>query len=452
MIREIVNFIAPIQIAFKPVLLFAILFFSYRTVIKGDKVAGLVFYYCLVTIVDQYMQEGIKIFPGLNEGRIYYSEVLWIFLMGQEIFRRKMRHTKNHFWAKILFSFFIITLFLQLFNPNTTTYYALRLFRREIFPQVTAFFLAINGFEKTEDYDRFYRYMIALVIFVLIYMLWQKYRDIEVLKSLLLDKSGIHRAIKHGRNGSHFINPNILGEFIALMLPGYLFLVLKYRKFEVFIVILILLFLLSQTQSRSGVLSCTIGGLLICLGASDKKRMLKYLVLSVFVIMLFMPGFISKITDRFSEDNMEREFSTDTTSRYNTWVQTAQLIFKYPLGIGFGEDNFMRRASEFVLNQDELLDNPHNSHLYIIVIGGFQSFFLWFILLSLYILQSLKTWRKDRDTIVWAMAVGVFSFLFAISFSPSIMVPHVSVLFWLLLGASFSYCTQISNFEVSDNQ
>lgn len=442
----ILRLIQPVQITFIPLILGFAGYLLYLVFKRDDKPAGLALYLGLTVVVDSYMVQGLFL-PGLEKGSIKYSELLWcvLFIKDKEL-RQYFSSliTKRYFRLFLIFIFFM---FIASFKSQTIQE-GIFFFRRAIFPQILAFSIAITGFQKNEDYIRFFNYLSALLFLCALYIIWLRFLNVTIVRSPTMYTSQFARNIQQGRYGSFFGNPNYLGCFIILITPVYAILSLKKHTLRYLYLanILLLIFMLSQTGSR-GPLICWIGALFV-LGIIRIKKIYKLVpkvIALFFIFAIVMPGVVDTLTRRFDIEGIQEELqATETVGRGFVWQITAEMIASNPLGIGLGENNYLDAAIEHIRKNNYqvygefTLDNPHNSYLQIAIMGGLQCLIPFVMILLAFIRHSRRIYRKSDTDLFAGIFAGLIGYSVAMANEPVMLKPMVANLYWINLGLAIS--------------
>jgi O-antigen ligase len=455
-VTTIIEILSPLYVLFIPAFLIAGLILLYRTLARNDRPAGLVLYIGTVMILDSYMQSGLFI-PGFQQGSIKYSEIVWLMLFLQD--RKRKINIDRALGKKIaLFvSLYIILLFVAACRTGDLTQ-GIFYFRSNILPQFLAFYIAVRGLEKRDDYQRFFAYLTILLLFITIFHLWLVFADTLILESDTFYSESFQRNLAERRYGSIFGNPNALGVLVVLLLPVNLTFLLSGKKYRAifFFNVLNLIFLLSQTRSRGPMLAMVPAlGMLFVLRPKHYKKLVGYVLLGSIVFSLTMPGIVSQMTRRLRSQGISREFNQQEDSyigRTFLWKSTLRIIRDHPLGIGLSDEKFVDmmmdwKYSKGVISDESSrhADNPHNSLLEIAVKAGVPALVIFLIILYLFFKEAIKSYVRNRDDIVLGIGISIFAYVIAINSEPIMFRPWVANLFWIVMGLGISRIAQEGN-------
>jgi O-antigen ligase len=299
-----------------------------------------------------------------------------------------------------------------------------------------------------------------VVLVVALFDFWDIFFDRWLLHSdsLFTPKYWLNR--QHGRFGSVFLNPNMLGAFTVLVFPATFIWAQNesnwWRRFYAWGGLLALVFCLVETQSRGPMLALAIALMMLTVGPCggvSRTRRIGFLGALVVVFALFMPGFYDHAIQRFAEAELDKEMTTeDGRTRETVWGYARLMIEDHPLaGIGFGEKQFVKAIDALGFRDkygEEPLDNPHNSYLQMAVYAGIPALAAFLLAnLALVWRAAWVSWRNadDRTTqSVFGSVVGIAGFLAVIYPDMHMFTPAVSPVYWVFFGLLLSLTTTIS--------
>lgn len=199
----------------------------WRVVFRKDIAVGLVLYLALVIMVDGFFNTGIFL-PGLEKGSIRYSEVCVFFLLINRPAVAPDRLASRAVPA--LVGLYFVLLFVSTLRSDPVMAGIFE-FRRLIVPQMLALLVAKRGLVSLNDYRRFFVCLTTLAIIVGMFTFWDLFFDRWILKSDMLYKPEYWMNRKHGRYGSLFLNPNLMGAFVVLVFPAVFVWTLNEQRF-----------------------------------------------------------------------------------------------------------------------------------------------------------------------------------------------------------------------------
>lgn len=210
-----------------------------------------------------------------------------------------------------------------------------------------------------------------------------------------------------------FISPNILGGYLAMIIP--LALTFKNRS----LLILPLFFALLLTRSLGALLSLSLAlTLYYFLEGKFKKR-------NIFILLVLLAaiGTIFIARTQIHKEHLQPLFST--IMRLNYWEGTLAVIKSHPL-TGTGLGNFNLAYSRY----------SHNSYLQLWAETGILGIisFIWLVIIILK--RGLKNLRESPDKARSAALICcAFVFLIHNLIDFTFFLPEVSLIWWVILGA-----------------
>jgi O-antigen ligase len=324
-------------------------------------------------------------------------------------------------------------------------------FRRYFVPQIVAFIVAYRGFEKSEDYSRFLLFFVILLIIIGTFTFWDLFFDRWILKSGKLHDKIYWGSRKNGRFGSLFLNPNYMGAFAVLTIPVVFIraLVEKETGKRIFcwLGVLALVFAFIETQSRGpmlGILVALFFFIVVPVKRFSFAKKVSYLLLLLAVLYLFMPGFFTHSTERFSM--IDKETSDDHKSRYSVWEYTVEIIKEYPFfGVGLGEVQYKKYMYKFGFRSEFLerpLDNAHNSYLQIAVHAGIPAVLIFILINILLVKRGIFAvsgyGEREISLYLLGLIAGLLGFLACLIPDMFMFTATVGPSYWVMTGLIFS--------------
>ncbi|MBU2257825.1 MAG: O-antigen ligase family protein, partial [Candidatus Omnitrophica bacterium] len=209
-----------------------------------------------------------------------------------------------------------------------------------------------------------------------------------------------------------FVTPNILGGYLAMVIP----LAFIEKKHSWVIIPLFLALLLTGSLGALVSLFCGLVLYLYLKTKGTKKKLVLILALSAIVTLVFI------LRSLAGKQHLTPLFST--TMRLNYWLNTLKIIAAYPL-FGTGPGNFNLIDSRYA----------HNSYLQIWAELGILSLvsFIWLAITGLkQALRSVSDKINNRITICLISSAAIFLIHNLADFS--FFLPEASFLWWIILG------------------
>ena len=217
----------------------------------------------------------------------------------------------------------------------------------------------------------------------------------------------------HGRlenvGPSDAFEANELGILLASILPFTLPYILKGKKYEKVICILMIPLILNVfafTLSRSALVSL-IGSFLVVALLSRNIKVLKSIIVVAIVgapLLLYLadPSWFERVSSLWKTDtSSEQGVNVLSSGRWETWIESYRMLQDYPFGAGPGG---YRALSRFYIS--DLTYHPeaeygvraaHNSYLLVLVEQGFLGFGIFLIICFSIISKLLKSASRIKQ-------------------------------------------------------
>ncbi len=304
------------------------------------------------------------------------------------------------------------------------------------FSYILFYFVLVGTMSNRKKWQALVVSFVLVSCLVALYGIVQNFTGINSAQSWV--DSDMFQSIKT-RVYSTFDNPNVLGEFLVIMIPTTAALIWANKKLGHKIiytfVILCLCACIVFTWSRGSWLGVMLAVALFLL-VMDKRWALAGIV-GIFAIP-FVLGSNSAIADRIlSIGNLE---DTSTAYRVSIWQASVQLIKDFWIsGIGLGSDAFSMIYPKYALAGANFALHSHNLFLQIWVEMGIIGIVSFFALIVAFIRQSfsLLVYRKRGGicaTLILASAAGVLGYLFQ-GLADNVWYNYKMLfIFWIVIG------------------
>lgn len=247
-------------------------------------------------------------------------------------------------------------------------------------------------------------------------------------------------------------NPNVLGEYLLLMLPLSAVFMLcdkknMFSKYSYSVIFAVLALCLVFTQSRGCWLGFILSALIfICL---YEGRLFALAPAIILLLPFVLPETI--INRLMSIGNME---DTSTSYRVYIWFGTIALLKDYWLGgIGMGEGAFSK-VYPFYSYNGITAPHSHNLFLQLTVEGGVMTLVVFIAVILIFISAMAKIYRKTRkhsleNTLSLALGAGVLGFMLQSMFDYTFYNYRVMAIFimYLAIGAVLKFLLKESAYE-----
>ena len=357
-------------------------------------------------------------FPYLNIG---YSAALLVFLLAWTIFKgiplTEIQPLKR---PLVLFCLaLIISVIFSTFKLNSFI---------ELYRYVSAMllFLIITNLDH-ENRTRVARILVFAGLAIALFGVYQRFFGFkDILGYLTNQNSPTSFAldyISRKRVFYPFVTPNILGGYLAMILP--LALIFKDRNW----LIIPLSFALLLTQSIGALLSLFSAVLIyFSFRGKLKKREIIFLIgLILIIACVFMA--------RISAQKEHTKPIISILMRLNYWKEALMVIEKSPLtGVGLG--NFFITPSLFA----------HNSFLQIWAEMGILGIIAFIWLSGKVLVVAFKAIKKSgykKEVIL--LLIANLTFLFNNVMDFSFFLPEVMLVWWVILGLLYADCALMEN-------
>ena len=282
--------------------------------------------------------------------------------------------------------------------------------------------------------------LLAVSGFVALYGVYQNFAGISGTASWVDQE--MFKDIKT-RVYSTFGNPNVLGEFLVMMIPLSLAVLWKSKtdgqKFIYAAVFLALAACMIFTWSRGAWLGVMLAGGLFLL-ITDKR----WALLAVFGVMMLpmLLGSDSAIANRILSIGNTKD--TSTAYRVSIWQASLTMIRDFWIsGIGLGSDAFSMIYPKYALAGANFALHSHNLFLQIMVESGMMGIITFLLLVIAFIRRNLSgliySRRSSlRGAVAIALTAGILGFLFQ-GLTDNVWYNYKMVLiFWIVLALASS--------------
>lgn len=247
-------------------------------------------------------------------------------------------------------------------------------------------------------------------------------------------------------------NPNVLGEYLLLVLPVSAVFMCRYKKDElpkwIYIGITVLLFLcLILTQSRGCWLGFMLAAVVFVTFSNGKLWGLLPIVLAVLPFVI-----PQTVVDRLmSIGNMD---DSSTSYRVFIWFGTFAMLKHFWLGgIGMGEAAF-NSVYPFYSYNAVIAPHSHNLFLQLITESGITALVLFIVVMLVFIKKMVVVYDKDKRTSISSLSAlafisGILGFLLQSMFDYTFYNYRVMAMFFMFtaMGMSLKYLSAPSETE-----
>jgi len=304
------------------------------------------------------------------------------------------------------------------------------------------FFVLINQIESKKELKVFLNLLLLGAFFVSLYGIYQ-YLVGTPLPAGWVDVEQ-NPAIRT-RVYSVFGNPNVLANYLVLLIPFSFALLLGTKKIAAkisyFALAAMLCLTLLLTFSRGGWLGLLVGLLVFAL--LKDRRMLILILIGLLAGAALLPDVFLQ---RLSTIGSPRD--TSNAYRIRVWQESMGIVEDFPLtGVGLGHEAFMRIYPLYMLDREKSPFHTHNSYLQILVETGIIGLIVFLWLLASYFKRGLKAVASCRDQELKYLMIASMSATVGILTQGIgdviIYLPKITILFWLNIALLF-LCIKIA--------
>ncbi|MBR5871804.1 MAG: O-antigen ligase family protein [Clostridia bacterium] len=297
------------------------------------------------------------------------------------------------------------------------------------------YFLVVNLIRSSEWLIRCYYAVLSAAIIVALYGIYQNF--FGGAATTWLDTT-MFKDIS-GRVVSTFENPNVLAEYLIMILPisiaGFLTAKSASQRLLFLFMAGILGGCLVFTWSRGAWLGFLIAMMLFLLMYSKKFLVIGLLGIPAIPLLPFILP--ASITNRFlSIGNLG---DTSTSYRVHIWEGTFNMLEDHFLGgIGIGVNVFQKVYPRYALSAIEAAPHSHNLYLQILVETGILGLFLFMVFLLIFVRYNFTFFTKYLPQKTRLFCAALFCGILAVlaqGMTDYIWYNYrVYLIFWLLIG------------------
>ncbi len=292
-------------------------------------------------------------------------------------------------------------------------------------------FVMINSVKTKKDFNIIVTVLVFSASLVALYGLYQYVVGVEIEAAWvdLENNPGMRTRVY-----SVFNNPNILAEYLVMIIPMSVALFWYSKKLSKKIIFLgltlIMILTLVLTQSRGGWIGFAFSALVFIL-LIEKRLLLTLVPISIGGVFLLPDSIINRI---LSIGNLR---DSSNAYRISMWEITSDIIRdNWLAGVGFGHLPFKQTFETYIRTMPTF--HAHNTYLQTAAemgIPGLVAFLLFLFTLFKYGINKLV---KQDDKYIRVMAAGVLSGLGGVLFHGLVenilYLPRIIFTFWIMVS------------------
>ena len=292
-------------------------------------------------------------------------------------------------------------------------------------------FVMINSVNKRQDFNIIVTVLVFSATLVALYGLYQFVVGVEVDKAWLDVKNnpGITTRVY-----SVFNNPNILAEYLVMIIPLSVSLFWYSKKLSKKIIFLgttlIMVLALVLTSSRGGWIGFAFSALVFIL-LIEKRLLLTLIPITIGGLFLLPDSIINRI---MSIANLS---DSSNAYRITMWEITSEIIRDYWVaGVGFGHLPFKQTFETYIRTMPTF--HAHNTYLETAAEMGIPGLLAFLLFLFVLFKYGIKELVKQDDKYIRVMSAGVLSGLAGVLFHGLVenilYLPRIIFTFWIMVS------------------
>ena len=298
------------------------------------------------------------------------------------------------------------------------------------------FFVLINQLQTKKELHTYLNFALAGALLVALYGIYQ-YIFGAPMQSGWVDAT--RNPLIGVRVYSFFGNPNVMAEYLILIIPFGIALFFSVRNIFCKLLYLgvtgLLALSLLLTLSRGGALGL-LAALFIFALLKD-RRIIIVLLLVVLIAAAVMPAVFLQ---RFA--TIGNPMDSSNAYRLTVWKETVQMIKDFPLtGVGLGYQAYQKVYPYYMLDRTKRPFHSHNTALQSLAETGIIGFLAFFWLMAGAGKRGLQALRRSDDNYLKHITMAALAALAGILTQGLgeviIYLPKITMLFWLTVALIF---------------
>lgn len=208
------------------------------------------------------------------------------------------------------------------------------------------------------------------------------------------------------RVGSTFENPNVLGEYLVLVIPAAIAMLWGQKswisRFATLGLIAIMLACLVYTYSRGAYI-----GLMLALALFAVLRDRRFVILGIIGVLMLPFVLPASVINRFA--SIGNLSDTSSSYRISVWLGSLKLVKDYWLsGIGLGLEPFKLVYPKYSLNA-AYAHHSHNIYIQLLIENGIAGFLTFLAMMVVYYKTMLAGFFKTKDSFISTFMIAIAS-------------------------------------------
>ena len=304
-----------------------------------------------------------------------------------------------------ILDYFVVLFGIVLFYSSITSYTpGNSIFSLSIYAAYILFYFILVNTVKTRK--QLYGLLALLVVTTSITSLYglYQYKTVGATAEAWVD-TALFEDIK-ARVGSTFENPNVLGEYLVLIIPAAIAMLWGQKGWISKLVTLgltgIMLICLVYTYSRGAYI-----GLMLAFALFAVLRDRRFIILGIIGLMLLPFVLPASVINRFT--SIGNLSDTSSSYRISVWIGSLKLALDYwASGIGLGLEPFKLIYPKYSLNA-AYAHHSHNIYIQLLIEMGISGLLMFFAMVVVYYKTLLAGFFKTRDKFISTFMIAVAS-------------------------------------------
>jgi len=292
-------------------------------------------------------------------------------------------------------------------------------------------FVIANSITNKKDFNIIVTILVFSATLVALYGLYQYVVGVDIEAAWLDVENNPDVKV---RVFSFFNNPNILAEYLVMIIPISVSLFWYTKRLDKKIIFLgttlIMILALVLTLSRGGWIGFAFSALVFIL-LIEKRLLLSIIPISLGAIYLLPQTILNRI---LSIGNLA---DSSNAYRIKMWGITLDIIRDYPMaGVGFGHLPFKQTYETYIRTMP--IYHSHNTYLQTAAETGIPGLIVFLFFLFILFKYSINSLNKTEDRYIRILSAGVLSGVAGVLahglVENVLYLPKIIMTFWFMIG------------------